>query len=259
MLLGGIAPVLVTQDTAGVPGTARANDGFGAALAFTEVCGATRTLLVGAPADNPAGVVDAGSVTVLSLETLAGDGSGSPHRFLSQGAALGEQPERGDGFGSAIVVPPGITTNSMFIGAPGEDLGSGASAALDTGVVHEVTNTCTGSVAGPAVARVISRETAGIPGSSRSGDRFGAALGFHQVDPAVIDVRVSLAAPGQTVVVNGRGRAAAGAVHMAAMGADGRISTSSLLTLETPGIPGTARAGDRLGGDRPTGYTSVVG
>lgn len=157
------AGVGVTQNTAGVPGTAETGDRFGAAVAFRD-----HYLLVGVPGETVGSARSAGMVHVLnfdpaartfrSLRALSQDSSGIP------GAN-----ESGDQFGSAVAL--GINTWSQLtaiVGAPGEAIGTVKGAGSVT--------MFRANYAG-GLSTSVRQGAGGIAGAPEAGDRFGASIG----------------------------------------------------------------------------------
>lgn len=120
--------------------------------------------------------------------------------------------EAGDGFGSAV----SVGEDGLWVGAPGENLGK----AVDAGVVTRflLPVKTAGSVQ-------FQQGALKVPGTSESGDRFGASLA---------EGGTLIGAPGEDV-----GRIVdAGAVTW-------RLRYG--LTQDSPGVPGAAEKGDRFG------------
>jgi hypothetical protein len=157
---------LITQDTAGVPGTAEAGDGFGFSVALnarTSVQPAT--LAVGAPGEDAGRLANTGSVTLFT---------NSSERFVArtalsqatQGVPGTNEPE--DRFGSSLSF--GHHASTLLVGVPTEDVGS----VVDAGAVQPV------KVGGPQsplrFLPVILESAAGTNGPIAAGDQFGRSL-----------------------------------------------------------------------------------
>jgi hypothetical protein len=119
------AATLITQASPGVPGTAATGNQFGFSLALGPRLGTIpRSLAVGAPGEDVRGVVDAGSVILLTNR----DQTFVTRAQLTQGTvAVGGGPEKGDRFGYALAFDP---DNDLGIGVPYEDLGRTVDAGL---------------------------------------------------------------------------------------------------------------------------------
>jgi hypothetical protein len=203
---GRAGAVLISQETIGQ--RSERGDRFGGAIATGEVDGDNFVdLIIGVPGENRG----AGQVVVVhgSATGLAG----ARRTVLRQGlAGAAGTAERGDGFGSAVSVGDGL-----WVGAPGEDLGS----ARDAGVVTRFPIAPL-RTAGSVQYRQGARK---VPGQPESGDRFGAAL----------------AGGGSLIGVPGENL--------------GRIADAGLvtwkltraLTQDSADVPGTVERGDRFG------------
>ncbi len=156
---------------------APAGERFGTALAIADFGGLAdpdgfADLAIGVP-----GISDgAGRVDVAFGDWL---GAGALVRTGWQ-SGNGNQPEAGDGFGSALSAMRDRRSPSalLAIGAPGEDLGS----ATDAGVVHIVAPSDWVNNPSPTVPAPYSQNSGGVPDVAESGDRFGAAVSLLDVD-----------------------------------------------------------------------------
>lgn len=148
----------ITQDTAGVPGTAEANDHFGASLAADD-----STLVVGTTGETIGGVVNTGMVTVLhrtGTTTFTGQG------FSQNSSGVAGSNTANDAFGQTLAIEDGY----LAVGAPGKRL-SGLYSAGSVQLFRYTSTTVT-------PARGFNQNSAGIPGSSESLDWFGSSLAF---------------------------------------------------------------------------------
>jgi hypothetical protein len=143
--------LLITQNTAGVPGIAEAGDRFG-----TAVSGDDEGFVVGVPGEDIGRARDTGMVQLFR------DG-GVPWLSLEQNTpGVPGVNESGDAFGAAVAG----TWMDTFIGVPGEDVGR----VRDAGAI--VTRTREGGSVGYATRA----QGAGIEGRAETGDRLGAVL-----------------------------------------------------------------------------------
>ncbi|AXE87499.1 FG-GAP-like repeat-containing protein [Streptomyces sp. Go-475] len=120
----GRAPLVLTQDTAGVPGAAETGDRFGSGVSLGDVDGdGYADLAVGAAGENAA----AGAVTVLrgSASGLTTKGATS---YSQNTAGVPGGSEKGDRFGERITLTDhtGDGRADLSVSAPGENAGDGA-------------------------------------------------------------------------------------------------------------------------------------
>ncbi|MCT7354288.1 hypothetical protein N4P33_19340 [Streptomyces sp. 15-116A] len=159
----GRAPLVLTQDTAGVPGAAETGDRFGSGVALGDVDGdGYADLAVGAAGENSG----AGSVTVLygSASGLTTRGAES---FTQNTTGVPGTSENGDLFGTRLALADrtGDARADLTVSAPGENAGDGSVWFL-RGTTSGLTTTG-GLSLGPATAGV---STSGTP-------RLGTSLG----------------------------------------------------------------------------------
>ncbi|MFC8517762.1 FG-GAP-like repeat-containing protein [Streptomyces sp. NPDC057257] len=106
-----------------------------------------------------------------------------------------------------------------------------------------------GTGSGPSASRRVSytQNTAGVPDSSETGDRFGQALAIGDFDKnGYADLAVG--APGETFGDDSHYLASAGAVTLLRGSASGLTTTGAVfLTQDSPGVPGVSEAGDSFG------------
>jgi disulfide bond formation protein DsbB len=230
---------LWTQDSPDVLGVAELSDGFGNALATGDVDGdGFADLAVGVSSESVRAVTIAGAVNLLfgSAGGLGGAGSqvwtqdrpgvpgvAEPFDSLGYSVALGDADR--DGFAD------------LAAGVVGEDVGT----VLDAGAVQVLY----GSAAGLTTvgAQVWTQNSPGIPDQAEIDDNLGfsVALGDSDGDG---DADLAAGAIGEPVGNAG----AAGAVAVLAGSTAGLTAAGSrLLTQDSPGVPGTAEIGDRLG------------
>ncbi|WP_433042742.1 DNRLRE domain-containing protein [Dactylosporangium sp. CS-033363] len=165
---------IVSQDTPGVPGDPAAGDMFGSSVAMAPYWPAGDSILVvGAPSDDPGGVVDAGAihqfrVTNTEVTHLA--------TVTQATAGISGDNEVGDLFGQDVVVvntdpsvAPSAQTLLVAVGTPGEDL----SGADDAG---EVRVFAAGTTSGLADTTVY-RKSGSLPHGPGRIELIGSALG----------------------------------------------------------------------------------
>ena len=182
---GGLASDgrVLSQDTAGVPGTSEASDRFGAAL----VPGRFNTdiywdLAVGAPGED-LGDPDAGAVTILFGS--AGGLGGAGARLLTQG-----NPEPGDNFGFSLDIGELSGGEELVVGAPGEDVGSAAGA----GAVSVIADP-----GGDADEQLLYQGVSGVAGTAEAGDAFGWAIVSNDFNDSEGIDSLAVGAPGEDI------------------------------------------------------------
>jgi hypothetical protein len=204
------ADELFSQDTRGVKGVAEPGDAFGAALDAGLLGAGVEDLVVGAPGENGA----SGAVNVLFGATAA-------DAFFTQDTpGVKGTAEPFDAFGSAFAIGNfnGGGADDLAVGVPGENGASGAAAVL---------------LGATSADRLFSQGSGGLQGQAEGGDRFGAALAGGAVTPGESDDLV-IGVPGE----NG----AAGAAQILFQ----TSATDAVRTQDTPGVKGTAEAGDEF-------------
>lgn len=229
------APVAVTQDTPGVPGSAETGDRLGAVLAT----GSDEGLLAGMPLEDVGDRVDAGIVLSLGLR----DGRWSGRTWSEDTPGVPGVAEAGDHFGAAVVAaaaPFDINYLQLSFGVPGEDVGS----ARDVGTVVSVLAT------GEDLSVIVLHQDGlwqgqEVPGTAAPGDLFGSSLGFSS---ALRRYALVVGIPGKDV---GSASDAGALVTFASSGTT--LSTSALTEADVTG--GHAEAGDRFAATMAAGMT----
>ncbi|WP_088314772.1 FG-GAP repeat protein [Kineosporia sp. R_H_3] len=230
---------VVSAASAGVPGTPENGDRFGRALATGDFDGdGDDDLAVGVPGEN----AGRGAVVVLSNP---GGGIRAPftaRAFDQDSPGVPGTAEPGDLFGAALAAGdvgfPGVFTEDLAVGAPGENASAGSVTFVP------------GTAAGPtgAGSTVVTQATRGVAGAPAPGDRFGAALLVAAFDEKSSRNSVVIGAPGDVV----SGHAGAGSVTFLEESATGPTPLPDLtivgtFTQDSARVPGTAEAGDGFG------------
>ena len=149
---------LISQNSAGIPGSNEDFDRFGASL---DAVGST--LVVGAPGEDAAKANETGMIHVLRR---TGGTSFTGVGIHQDTAGVPGSAEVGDHFGESVAIEDG----HIAVGLPGEDLGS----VKDAGMVTYFKDNGTTTTA----AGAFNQNTAGIPGSNEAQDEFGRWVGF---------------------------------------------------------------------------------
>ncbi|HYN17254.1 MAG TPA: FG-GAP repeat protein, partial [Actinomycetes bacterium] len=238
---GGLATAgsrLYAQGAGGVGGTAERGDRFGAVLEAGQAnAGGPADLVVGAPSEAVGQAAGSGAVSV--LYGAAGGPSGTGDLLLFQGGGgLPDEPEAGDGFGSALAVGQldGDGFADLAVGIPGEEYFASA----DIGDVILVHGTA-GGLSGAGGQSLILNS--GV-GSNEAGDRIGSALAARDFDDdGAGDLAVGM--PGEDIGTSFRD-AGAIAYHQGPV-LSGNRTESRPLHADSTGVPGAAEPGDRFG------------
>jgi hypothetical protein len=213
-----------TQNSAGVPGSAEAGDGFGTELAATDIGG----VIVGAPNENVGSVRDAGSAWFLRVNAA---GAAITSQAWSQDSpGVTGAAETDDHFGSAV----SARGTYAVVGVPDENSGSKA----DSGMIQTF-----GRIAGDKLtpAKGITQDSPGIPGALEAGDRFGAAVAAGAALICQESVDVAVGAPGEDVGT----RKDAGTIALVPLEAGTGCSATALR--QGSGLAGAAESGDQVG------------
>ncbi len=217
---------VLTLDADASPG-----DRFGASISVAERRGTIEQpngadLWVGAPDDSPGAVARAGSVAHFAVAS-AGDRPALVEKLSQASPGVPGISEVDDHFGAVLAAHP----SGVLVGVPGEDVGS----VRDAGSVTALNQR--DSAPGFDAGKSWTQASPGVPGRPEAGDHFGAAL-------AVLFGHVVVGVPGEDV---GPHRDA-GLVQLFTQPSGGGFAVpSGALTQDSPGIPGRAETGDRLG------------
>ncbi|MFE9352759.1 hypothetical protein [Streptomyces olivaceoviridis] len=156
------APLVLGQDTPGVPGAAEAGDAFGSSVFLGDVDGdGFADLAIGAPGED----LGAGSVTL-----LRGAASGLTTRgavsYTQNTAGVPGTAEKGDRFGARVLLADhsGDRRAELTVAGPGENAGDGAVWSLR------------GTSAGPTTAGALSFGPAATGVSTAGTPRYGSVL-----------------------------------------------------------------------------------
>lgn len=164
----------LTQNSAGVPGSAEEGDRFGAALAMRS-----GRLVVGAPGEDDGSILDAGLVQPLTWSEA--DGSYTAHRAISQDTSgVPGSNERRDQFGLDVALARGLTASGSWDAVIGTAEAYGSRADAGSVTVANLTR---------SLYRTWTQATAGVPGSPEAGDAFhhvGVLQNANGVDTVLI-------------------------------------------------------------------------
>jgi hypothetical protein len=207
-------------------------------------------LAVGVPGEDPHGISLAGSVHVIygSAHGLDGNHPVDDQLWSQEQTGISGVGERADFFGEALASGDfdGDGFDDLAIGVPSEDLVISAGQdeeSLNVGAVHILYGTPSGLTA--TGQRLITEDTAGVPGAARPGDRFGDALAAGDMGRTSQD-DLAIGAPGVELEGPGGGGKVI-VLYGAPVGLNGSHD-AQFWNQDSPGIPGSAEAGDRFGG-----------
>ena len=166
-----------TQDSAGVPGVAEANDHFGQTIALAKTAlGGTVLGAVGVPYEDNGSLKDAGLVQTFTFTTA---GVPTPAVAITQDTVgVPGVAEAGDRFGWSLLGDPSPAGSrssplGLWVGSPTEDVGSVA----DAGMVQWLPVPGTSSAGGRPVT--LTQGTGGLGGRAEAADLAGWTLASY--------------------------------------------------------------------------------
>ena len=245
--IGEGARGVVSQGSGSVGGTAEAGDRFGSALAVADLnCDGFTDLVVGTPLEDINGQANSGYVQFV-WGAAGGLGTGTASRQITQINFPNADITAGDQFGYAVDAledvgqggTPDPDAYAVAIGVPGGNIG-GHNDAGWVGVLH--------ANDGENVETAISQNSTGVPGSAEAGDRFGAAVSINQLltfdaSHPTFEIDVVVGTPNEDI----GSIADAGSVTVVKDVYFDEFPGSKDLHQDSPGVPGTAEAGDQFG------------
>lgn len=169
---------VVSQDSAGVGGTAEQGDLFGWSLATGDFDGNGHPdLAVSSPLEDVGGVADAGTISVFYGSTGGLDPADDQVIHQDTPGVPGIA-ESGDGFGSVLGVGDfdGDGVSDLAVGSPLEDVG----VVIDAGDVRIIYGSGTGLK--PSKSQSVHQDLDEIPGAAELDDLMGEALGAGDLD-----------------------------------------------------------------------------
>ena len=223
----------LTQDTAGVPGTAEAGDRFGWGAVLGDFNGdGCADLAVSSPGENtftgtlavlngsPSGIVTTGAQS-FSIGSLFGPAESSESQRFGAALSVGDLDDN--------------DFDDLAIGAPekqfGDEVGAGAAVV--------VFGDLDGLDEGTSPATLLTQDTEDVPGVPEEFDFFGSALAVGDFDDDGVG-ELAVGVPGEN---NGRGSVQTLEGGAGGFGPIAAVSVSQ----DTPGVPDDAEAGDGFG------------
>ena len=193
-------------------------------------------MAIGVPGGNIGGHNNSGWVGVLH----AFDGGNVATAISQNSTGVPGSAEAGDRFGAAVSINQFLTFDAshptfeidVVVGAPNEDVGTKADAGSVTVVKDVYFDEFPGSVS-------LTQDSAGVPGTAESGDRFGRSLDTVRVGGTS---RLAVGVPGEDVGSDSN----AGSVQFFSSN-NITITPRASLTQDTAGVGGTAEPGDLFG------------
>ena len=225
---------LWTQQSSGLQNSAGAGDQFGAALTVGDFDGdGIDDLAVGIPGETVSGHAGAGAVAIIY---------GSPHGLDATGdqlwsqnsAGIDDEAQAGDAFGMSITSGNfnGDAYADLAIGVPMEQVGD----KVNAGVAHVIYGSANGLTS--AASKMFKQGSAGILGTVKAGDRFGASLASGDLDGDSYD-DLAIGAPTKNV----GGKVDAGSVSVIYGSVTGlKSANNQVWTQDSPGISGSPQA-----------------
>ncbi len=217
---------VLQQGTAPIKDSPESGDHVGAVLSYNA-----NVLGVGVPDENSGAVKNAGAAHLVTMDDVQ-PWVPDTDVLLSQGSnGVSGTPDKGDKFGAAI------DNQIRAIGVPGEDVNGAADAG---GIYTQVQTMTTNS---PAL-RWVTQSTTGVPGASKAGDRFGAALASGQAFLCPGKVSVAVGVPGKAV----KQVLGAGVITtVSETGTDCGTVVGRQTTQDTPQVAGKVAQGNAFG------------
>lgn len=216
----------ISQDTAGIPGAAEADDVFGWRVTVGDVTGDSREdVIVGAPGEN---------TTKGMVHSIKGAATASGWTASGTTSIYGGDLTGGNRVGSALVT-------GHLSGRTAEDLVVFGLGPQSSGRLYEIRGGAGNVVA--AGAKMINQSTTGVPGSDEAGDYWGATLAVGDVDSGAYD-DLLLGVPGETI----GSRAEAGGMCLLRGTSTGLTgSGAKCYSQDSTDVAGTAEADDQFG------------
>jgi hypothetical protein len=232
-----------SQSSAGVPGGSETGDGFGSVLAAVdnfgngynppdpdEAKGGTG-VLVGAPNKDVGSKQDAGAIWYLRVD--AAGAVMTSQNWSQNTAGVPGKAETKDHFGSAL----SVRNQWAVVGTPDENEGS----KVDSGVLHLFKrNFSTGRF---APGKALTQDSAGVPGTLRAGNRFGAAVAVGEAVNCQEETDLAAGAPGEDI----GSHQDAGSITLITLTSPDRRRCPSRSLHQGSGLVGAAETGDEVG------------
>jgi hypothetical protein len=239
-LNGDVAGVTLSQ--ADIAGAVEPGDRFGATVAAGSNLGQDNSVVAaGAPGEDVGAT--ATSAGVVNLVQFSDSIPVTPRQIGQNSSGVPGTAEDSDRFGAAVVFGFDVERKDhgweLLVGAPGEALGSRASAGSLT-VLPEAQGFPPATWLGASYTQ----DSPGVPGAAEAGDQFAASLAATTTNfqSSTSIRRLAVGAPGEDV----GGDNGAGLVNLFTASGSGLVPKSAL-TQDTAGVAGASEPGDQFG------------
>jgi len=242
LLIDDDPEVFVIEQGRSGAGSPETGDRFGEVLDLLPT-GDGDMLLFGIPHEDVGNKADAGAVALLPP-------SGALTMVTQDSAGAGGTAEAGDRYGAAINVYVTFTAHPVgivVVGIPGEDVGSTKDAGAVGFASFDFSSTPEEGVEPLAGrARILSQDSAAIPGAVEAGDAFGSAVVTGEFGADNGERQIAISAPGEDLP----GGQDAGMVSVTRTDENGKPASGAQpggWTQDSARVSGAVERGDRFG------------